>query len=106
MFRCVHVQKYWPWQEKFDKFLTMLFAFGFSYKWQIEYLSNFVVVDLGETKESGTQSTPLTLEHFYSGFAIYAFGLLCGILVFLLKEKFAHKQNNIVSKKETHNYMG
>ena len=59
------------------------------------------MVDLGETNESGTKGTPLSLEHFYSGFAIYAFGVLCGILVFVLKEKLAYKQDNAFWAKNT-----
>ncbi len=68
----------------------MIFGFGFPYKWQIEYLSNFMVVDLGESKETGTIGTPLSLEHFYSGFLIYAVGILGSILVFMFKETRMH----------------
>ncbi len=93
LYRCIHVQKNWPWQEKFDKFMIMVFGFGLPHKWEIDYLSNFMIIDLGKSKEQETSSTPLGLEHFYSGFLIYCVGILGSILVFMFKEKKAHEIN-------------
>ena len=100
LYRCLNVQKHWPWQEKFDKFLIMIAGFGLQHKWAFDYISNFIVVDHGETKETVGERTPLSLEHLYSGCLIYAIGLFCSILVFTLKETRMHVKNETVSKLE------
>ena len=83
-FRCLHVQKNWPWKEKFDKFLNMLSEFGLTNKWIADFIGLLNTFD--DVKASSlSHMDQLKMEHFYSAYVIWIIGIVCGLFAFIAR---------------------